>query len=622
MGALAQAHRAGQPRAALEGVQRAHAARGAGGVARARSPVAHARSQLRQQLGGFFFKDREQLGVDRIDGVDLVVVGDAFDPRRGDAPGLGQRRRLAQGVVSGLAERQRRAGAVLRFERHRQRRRRLGGLDDGYRQRRRLGGHLGRQHGGGQVGRRCSVVERQFMRVGGAVLGLGLFRLLVQPLGTVALVVDQARHQLGGRRLEEAGGELMQQTADLVGTVVEQRGLVGVAMAQRLRTRQCMLEQARQVRQVGEADRGRIASQRMRQRHRVVIDRAMQLMSPFGQLGAQAARLLVGLVEEDVEQRDAHAQRADHLVRLGFGLGCRRRRLGGRLARQQRDRATRRHRRGRRRLGDVERHHRRHRVGARRIGVELGRGQGLHGPGAGHRQPGRFAEVELEGHFFVGREQLVDRLDRRGGRAQFQILGARQIGQQVEQRHRRRDLGHGQRAGGGLHGGRFGHSHLALVQQHRRARQGQRAMLAMQAEFVDGTLDIQRAVTPVAALANGLDPIAQVGQHIGGQCQQFAVGRLAVGQAAVVELLARPGGFAEGRQADHARAALQGVEGAAHGGHLAEVFGCRDQRGQRLLGIADHFARFLEEDLAHLVVVFEPRLASRGRRGRQHRQRP
>ena len=37
----------------------------------------------------------------------------------------------------------------------------------------------------------------------------------------------------------------------------------------------------------------------------------MQLHCPLGQFGAQAARQLVGLVEVDVEQRDADAQRAD-----------------------------------------------------------------------------------------------------------------------------------------------------------------------------------------------------------------------------------------------------------------------------------------------------------------------
>ena len=41
----------------------------------------------------------------------------------------------------------------------------------------------------------------------------------------------------------------------------------------------------------------------------------------------EAARLLVRLVQEDVEQRDADAQRADHLVRLGFGAAGGGRRL-------------------------------------------------------------------------------------------------------------------------------------------------------------------------------------------------------------------------------------------------------------------------------------------------------
>ena len=163
---------------------------------------------------------------------------------------------------------------------------------------------------------------------------------------------------------------------------------------------------------------------------------------------------------------------------------------------------------------------------------------------------------------------------------------------------------------------------FAFVQQQRRPGQGQRGVLAAQAEIVDDALDVERAVAAVAPLTDGLDPVAEVGQHVGGQCQQLAVGRLAIGQAAVEELFAGPRGFAEGRQADHARTALQGVEGAPHAGHLAEIVGAGDECCQGLLGTGDDLARFLEEDLAHLVVVFEAGLARRRRCGRQLRQGP
>ena len=51
----------------------------------------------------------------------------------------------------------------------------------------------------------------------------------------------------------------------------------------------------------------------MRQRDRGLADRAVQLHRPFGDLGGEATRQFVGLVQVDVEQRDADAQRADHL---------------------------------------------------------------------------------------------------------------------------------------------------------------------------------------------------------------------------------------------------------------------------------------------------------------------
>ena len=43
---------------------------------------------------------------------------------------------------------------------------------------------------------------------------------------------------------------------------------------------------------------------------------------------------------------------------------------------------------------------------------------------------------------------------------------------------------------------------------------------------------------------------------------------------------------------------------------VAQVVGHGGQPAQRLVGAVDHLARFLEEDLAHLVVVFEPGAAT------------
>ena len=90
---LAQAHRAGQARAALERVQRAHARRRGGGLGRPAHPLTHARLQLRDQLFPFFLEDREQLGVDGIDGVDVVFVVQRVAARRGQQRGLARCRR-------------------------------------------------------------------------------------------------------------------------------------------------------------------------------------------------------------------------------------------------------------------------------------------------------------------------------------------------------------------------------------------------------------------------------------------------------------------------------------------------------------------------------------------------
>ena len=71
---LAQPHCAGQAGAALQRVQRAHARRGKRHLARATGPVAQARPELGQQLLTFFLEDREQLGVHRVYGVEVIVA--------------------------------------------------------------------------------------------------------------------------------------------------------------------------------------------------------------------------------------------------------------------------------------------------------------------------------------------------------------------------------------------------------------------------------------------------------------------------------------------------------------------------------------------------------------------
>ena len=180
---LAQAHRTGQPCTALEGVQGAHAGLGRAGVVRPVAPVAQALLQLRQQLVGFFFEDREQLGIDDVDRIDVVVVVEGI--------GAGAHRR------AGL-----RAHVIQRREGRREQRHRGG---------RRQGGHFE------GVGRRVRVGCRRNVRGGRRRRRRG--RGQRQPL-----VVHQAVHQVRRHRAQEARRELVQQAADLVGRFAEQIG--------------------------------------------------------------------------------------------------------------------------------------------------------------------------------------------------------------------------------------------------------------------------------------------------------------------------------------------------------------------------------------------------------------
>ena len=313
---LAQAHRAGQPRTALEGVQRAHAggrSRHLGGPPR---PIAHARLQLRQQLFAFFAEDREQLFVDQVFGVDVFVIvqriGACLDTRRiawtirkGGQRGLAQLdAEYRRGCRVGLGGRLGCARLAWQFHRPV-----IGqGIADG------LGGGFGQQR---------LAQHRPGQRGGGGRAGRQLMRF--QPL-----------QQRGRHEPQEAGGKLVQQAADFFSGVDEQLRLPRCGAAGGDRAHQRVLEQARQRRQLHIADRGRAASQRMRQRGRAFAQRPIVFHRPFGQLDAQAARQLVGFVQVDVEQRNADAQIADDLdllvvQRRRRNLQVQRQRLGNAL---------------------------------------------------------------------------------------------------------------------------------------------------------------------------------------------------------------------------------------------------------------------------------------------------
>ena len=133
-----------------------------------------------------------------------------------------------------------------------------------------------------------------------------LLRLVgMQPLDHVGIV-----------RLQETGSELVQQPADVIGGAHEELGIGSLEASGALGAAQRVLQLARQAGQVVIADGGRIAGQLVGQRLAGGGHRLAQLGGPFGQAHGQLARQLVGFVQEDVEQRDADAQRADELEAL------------------------------------------------------------------------------------------------------------------------------------------------------------------------------------------------------------------------------------------------------------------------------------------------------------------
>ena len=117
------------------------------------------------------------------------------------------------------------------------------------------------------------------------------------------------------------------------------------------------------------------------------------------------------------------------------------------------------------------------------------------------------------------------------------------------------------------------------------------------------------------AAFDGIDPGFKLTQRVCGEAVQRGVDTRVFGQARVVDLLAGPGGVAEVAQTDHARAALERVEGTAHQRDVAQPFGVGGQVLQRLACITNDLARFFDEDAAHLGVVFQARLARRHRLG-------
>ena len=114
----------------------------------------------------------------------------------------------------------------------------------------------------------------------------------------------------------------------------------------------------------------------------------------------------------------------------------------------------------------------------------------------------------------------------------------------------------------------------------------------------------ERLGLPAAVVAgsDGVGPAAEGLQALFGEVQQIGRRGFLLGQPGVQGLLHRPRGIAERRQADHARTALEGVEGAAQRGLLAQVARCGAQALHGGEAGGDDFARLVEEDVQQLLV--------------------
>ena len=115
-------------------------------------------------------------------------------------------------------------------------------------------------------------------RFGSARLRLVVGTLRIEAPRGLDFVLGEPLQQARGGLLQKSGGELVQQPADLVGDFAEQAGLFRRSVAQRMRTRQAVLERARKLRKVSETDRRRAAGERMSERDRHLADRAVQVV--------------------------------------------------------------------------------------------------------------------------------------------------------------------------------------------------------------------------------------------------------------------------------------------------------------------------------------------------------
>ena len=112
---------------------------------------------------------------------------------------------------------------------------------------------------------------------------------------------------------QKAGSKLMQKPSNILSCFLEHTALRLGSTALFMHPLQSMLQRPRHIRQRQEANSGRTASERMRERFSVSGHMPVHLERPLGQQRQQAARPFIGFVQIHVVKRNANTQRADQL---------------------------------------------------------------------------------------------------------------------------------------------------------------------------------------------------------------------------------------------------------------------------------------------------------------------
>ena len=139
----------------------------------------------------------------------------------------------------------------------------------------------------------------------------------------------------------------------------------------------------------------------------------------------------------------------------------------------------------------------------------------------------------------------------------------------------------------------------------RRGRRGRNWRMDAQAQRVGTRRQRTRRMRIQAAGGDGFDPLTQVAHRLGGEVAEVPLQARAFRQARVVQLLAGPCGLAEVLQADHARTALERVKRTPDQRQVTQIVRPIAQARQRLARALKYLARLVDEDLAHLHVVFQ-----------------